>query len=76
MADAEQLASAKKESGLPVSQIILQCIRRALPDVVAAHRPKQNPPPAKVVMDNGRVFLSNGRRLTLEDCQRALEESP
>jgi hypothetical protein len=35
--DARQLAAAKKKSGLPVSQLILQCIRRALPDLVAEH---------------------------------------
>ncbi|HEY4983751.1 MAG TPA: hypothetical protein VIJ24_01680 [Verrucomicrobiae bacterium] len=38
--DAQSLAAATEESGQPVRQLIIQCVRRALPDVVAALRPK------------------------------------
>ena len=77
LADAEQLAEAKQKSGLPISQIILQCIRRSLPQFVAEHQAKaKTAPPARIVRENGRTLLSNGRKVTLADCRRAMEEFP
>jgi hypothetical protein len=38
--DARSLAAASEDSGLPVSQLIIQCVRQALPGVIATFRPK------------------------------------
>ena len=42
IADAQSLATASEQTAQPVSQLIIQCVRRALADVVASNRPKSN----------------------------------
>jgi hypothetical protein len=33
-------------------------------------------PRARIVRRGGRMYLTNGRKITLADCQRALEDFP
>ena len=41
--EARALTKAQTESGLSRNQLIIQCVRHALPDVVAKFRPKPVP---------------------------------
>ena len=41
--EAKALADAQAKSGLSLNQLIIQCVRHALPEVVAKFRPKPAP---------------------------------